>query len=306
MITEGLESLAQPGDLFVLPATAELPVEWAILNRRPGGAAGQRLAVPADTRPLVGGADVEVEVGEPGGPLVLRCACGVWLDAGLFQPDLRSGALAPETVAEALHRWRQAEDGTVEASPLTEEVEADPEYRDWIRDVPERARALAAASARPAGGAAPPARRWSMALPLAAVFAAATLGLSVWVGLLLQEVERLKQPVFDAYPVTVMIGGEVRGHSDVEIPAGAGHVQLILAPDSSEAPPGEGRLEIIDESGDPVWRSGRLEVVPDEDFPVVIRREQLPDGNYRVRLYRGSGPGEQLVIEDTMKVVTQR
>src|SRR6185295_19446846 len=59
---------AAPGDLFVLPATADLPVEWAILERRPEGR-GKLLVVPADTNPLVGTADVEVGEEDPGGPL---------------------------------------------------------------------------------------------------------------------------------------------------------------------------------------------------------------------------------------------
>ena len=132
----------EPGDLFVLAATADLPVEWAILDRRPG----ELLAVPADNRSLAGSADVEVPAELSGGPLSLRCRFGVWLDAGLFEPDLRSGALTPNIVAEALHRFRRLESGGLEASPLAEEVDADPEYADWIREVPERARPLAAAA----------------------------------------------------------------------------------------------------------------------------------------------------------------
>ncbi len=129
---------AGPGDLFVLPATADLPVEWAVLERRSEGR-GQLLVVPADTHPLLGTADVEVGEEAPGGPLSLRCRFGVWLDAALFDPELRSGALAPEAVAEALTRYREAESGDLTPSPLAEEVDADPEYRDWIREGPARA-----------------------------------------------------------------------------------------------------------------------------------------------------------------------
>src|SRR6185295_1805428 len=74
---------AEPGDLFVLPATAELDVEWAILERQ-SGARGKLLAVPADTNPLAGTADVEIAEGDQGGPLVLRCRFAVWLDSSLF------------------------------------------------------------------------------------------------------------------------------------------------------------------------------------------------------------------------------
>src|SRR6185295_9295963 len=139
---------AGPGDLFVLPATADLPVEWAVLERRPEGR-GKLLVVPADTNPLTGAADVEVGEEDPGGPLSLRCRFGVWLDAAWFDPEHRSGVLAPEMVAEALERYRQVESGNLAPSPLAEETEADPEYREWIRDVPDRARELATASPQP-------------------------------------------------------------------------------------------------------------------------------------------------------------
>jgi hypothetical protein len=125
---------AGPGDLFVLPATASLPVEWVVLE---GGTGGKLLAVPADSGLPAGTADFEIPAGAPGGPLNLRCRFGVLLDSALFTPDLRSGVLAPETVTEALHCFRKVESGNPGGSPLREEVDADPEYVDWIRDVPD-------------------------------------------------------------------------------------------------------------------------------------------------------------------------
>src|SRR5215208_2374559 len=80
----------EPGDLFVLRATADLPVEWALLER---GAGGKLLAVPADSGPPAGTADVEIPADAPGGPLSLRCRFSLWLDGALFEPDLRSGVL---------------------------------------------------------------------------------------------------------------------------------------------------------------------------------------------------------------------
>src|SRR3954469_22388386 len=157
---------AEPGDLFVLRATADLPVEWAILDRRPGD---ELLAVPADASPFAGSADVEVPASAPGGPLCLRCRVGTWLEDRLFDPGLRSGSLAPETVAEARQQVRRLEAGTLEPSPLAEETDADSEYRDWIRETPERARALALA-ARPAVSRQPGSGRWE-GYRLAAMFA---------------------------------------------------------------------------------------------------------------------------------------
>src|ERR1700709_2953368 len=74
---------AAPGDLFVLASTAWLPVEWAVLDRRPGrpgvsGKAGELLVVPADTQPSAGSADVEVPAGAPRGPARPPGGGGPW------------------------------------------------------------------------------------------------------------------------------------------------------------------------------------------------------------------------------------
>jgi len=290
----------QPGDLFVLAATVDLPVEWAILDRR----AGKVLAVPADTRPLAGSADVEVPAELSGGPLSLRCRFGVWLDAALFEPKLRSGALTPDIVAEALQHFRRLESGDLEASPLAEEVDADPEYADWIREVPERARALAAAArpvvwpvaARPA-----PAVSWASAYRLAAMFALLAVGLSIWVVLLRREVGRLSEPIFDIPANEVVLGTGNRGGSVLEIPRGASHVLLLLVVDAGIAPR-EGRFEIVDAGGREVWHSRRVHLIPAEEFRLLVPRRLLPDGGYRVRIVPDAGGLP--IAEKTLKIVT--
>jgi len=288
-----------PGDLFVLAATADLPVEWAILDRR----AGQLLAVPADTRPLAGGADVEVPAELSGGPLSLRCRFGVWLDAALFEPELRSGALTPDIVAEALHHFRRLESGDLEASPLAEEVDADPEYADWIREVPERARALVAAArpvpwpaARPS-----PAVSWASAYRLAAVFALLAVGLSIWVALLRREVGRLSVPIFDIPANEVVLGAGDRGDSVLEIPRGASHVLLLLVVDAGIAPR-DGRFEIVDAGGRAVWHSPRLHLIPAGEFRLVVPRGLLPDGGYSVRIIPEAGGPP--IAEKTLRIRT--
>jgi hypothetical protein len=293
----------EPGDLFVLAATADLPVEWAILDRRAGKAAGELLAVPADTRPLAGGADVEVPAELSGGPLSLRCRFGVWLAAGLFEPKLRSGALTPDIVAEALQRFRRLESGDLEASPLAEEVDADPEYADWIREVPERARALAAAArpvpwpaARPA-----PAASWTSAYRLAAMFALLAFGLSIWVVLLRREVGQLSAPIFDIPASEVVLGAGDRGGSVLEIPRGASHVLLLLVVNAGIAP-GEGRFEIVDAGGRAVWQSPRVHLIPAGEFRLIVPRRLLPDGVYSVRIVPDAGG--RPIAEKTVKIVT--
>ena len=286
----------QPGDLFVLAATADLPVEWAILDRRPG----KVLAVPADTRSLAGSADVEVPAELSGGPLSLRCRFGVWLDAGLFEPALRSGALEPDIVAEALQRCRRLESGDLEASPLAEEVDADPEYADWIREVPERARALAAA-ARPVAARPAPAVSWASAHRLAAMFALLAVGLSIWVVLLRREVGRLSEPIFDIPANEVVLGAENRGDSALEIPRGASHVLLLLVVDARIAPQ-DGRFEIVDTGGREVWHSPRVHLIPAGEFRLVVTRGRLPDGRYTVRIVPDAGG--RPIAEKPLKIVT--
>lgn len=283
----------EPGDLFVLRATGELPVEWALLDRRPQG---DFLAVPADANPLAGSADVEVPATAPGGPLCLRCRFAAWLRPGLFEPRLRSGALAPETVLEALQQVRRLEAGTLEPSPLAEEVDADSEYRDWIREVPERARALALA-ARPAGARKPGA--WGYRL--AATFALLAVGLGIWVATLRHEVDRLSTPVFDISPREVVLGETHRGPTVLEIPPQDDHVLLTLVVDAS-IPPQDGYFEILDARGRSVWRSHPLRLTP-RDYRLLLRRSDLPDGTYRVRIVPEAGGGP--LFESTFAVRTR-
>ncbi|MFL6258246.1 MAG: hypothetical protein ACJ76Y_00930 [Thermoanaerobaculia bacterium] len=272
----------RPGDLFVLKATADLPVEWAILDHWPEK--GQLLAVPADQNPLAGSADVEVPAAAPGGPLSLRCRFGAWLDAGLFDPGLRSGSLAPETLAEALRRVRRVEDGTLEPAGLAEEVDAESEYKDWIREVPERARALALA-ARPAASRM---GLWEWNRLAAAVLAFVAVGLGIWVAVLRREVDRLSAPIFDLSAQEVTLGEKTRGRTVLEIPPQAGHVLLTLFVDAA-IPPQDGHFEILDAKGREVWRSKPVRVSPAGDFRPVLPRSLLPDGEYRVRIVPEAG-----------------
>ncbi len=174
----------KPGDLYVLVETAGFPVEWAVLDA-PAGGPGRFLAVPADTNPLAGSADVEILANEPAGPLSLRCRFALWLDAARFDPDRRTGALAPDAVARALEKKAALEAGDPAASPLSWETDADPEYEDWVREVLIPAHA---ALASPAPREAPATRartirsRWSApGNPYAAL--AASILLMVTLGL---------------------------------------------------------------------------------------------------------------------------
>lgn len=289
---------AGPGDLFVLPATADLPVEWAILDR---GADGRLLAVPADSGLPAGTADIEIPAGAPGGPLSLRCRYGVWLGAALFAPDLRSGTLAPETVAEALNRVRQIEAGTLEGSPLAEEVDADPEYVDWIRDVPERARELASAGQTSTRRSSPArSSSWGAAHRLAAVLALVSIGLALWVVVLHRQLERFSEPILNPPTGEIEFGEDVRGGTVVQVPRDASHIHLVLPVVDPLIEPQDVYLEIVDRAGQRVWRSPRERLIPEDPLDVFVPRRFLPDGDYRVRLLPVTGEGP--LAEETLRI----
>lgn len=287
---------AVPGDLFVLPATSDFPVEWAVLERGPGNL---WLAVPADAGPRAGSADVAVPAGEPGGPLSLRCRFAVSLEAALLSPELRTGRLAGETVTEALHRIRQAESGDLEPSPLAEEVDADPEYQDWVRDVLAPARERAADAAR--RKVSPAAAGWTMIHRIAAALVLISVGLGFWVFRLQSEVDRLSQPIFNAPSVDVTLGAQERGRTVVKVPREASHVNLrLIIALSIESQ--DGYLEIADRSGEPVWRSGRVHLVPGSELGLFVPHAQLPYGDYRVRVFPASGFDTRPLAEETLRI----
>ncbi len=123
-----------PGDLYVLTASSEHPVEWAVLEGQPEGG-GRVLAVPADGNVLAGSADVAVPASAPCGPLTLRCRFAGWLDAGLFAGQPRIGRLDPGEVERAHRRWSEIGEGIAAGSLLEREVDEDPEYQDWLDEV---------------------------------------------------------------------------------------------------------------------------------------------------------------------------
>jgi hypothetical protein len=290
-----------PGDLFVLPATAELPVEWAILDRRSAGTA-ELLAVPADAHPAAGSADVEVPAGSPGGPLSLRCRFSAWLDAGLFATAKRSGSLAAETVAEALLRLRRLDSRTLKPSPLAEEVDADPEYVDWIRDVPERARALALAASQVRSR--PPRPRPWEGYRLAAMFALVAIGLSIWVIQLRREVVQLSGPIFDVPSQELVLGEQVRGsRTTLEVPAEASRVVLVLVLDSA-IPEQEGHFEIADATGRVLAKSSNRLLTPTKEIRLIVPHALLPDGEYKVRIV--SKAGGPPLAENTLEIALPR
>ena len=166
----------QPGDIFLLAATAEQPVAWAVVEEELGGR--RLLVVPADTHPLASAADVEVPPGAACGPLWLRCRHGVWLEAPVFDLRLRTGHLEQEYVQEARQRCRQLV-GT------DTEHEGDLDYADWERDVLLEAKKELASPVGTSPARTPPARGGAGGRPgilTRPYWAAAAAGLLVSVG----------------------------------------------------------------------------------------------------------------------------
>lgn len=168
------------GDRYVLPATADLPVEWVLLERHRELPAF--LAALADTHPLVGGADFVL----PAGALRLRGRATAWIEESALAPSLRVGALDPVTVERARRKLLK---GPAEPDPESlGEVDASLEYRDWRREViapalaalgPQERFAVTPTPAMPATAQGGRPRRWAAA---AAVFLASTLGLAGYAG----------------------------------------------------------------------------------------------------------------------------
>lgn len=156
-------------------ATADLPVEWLILERDAGDAS-RLLAVPADLGSLVGSGDLAIPEEAARGALTVRCRHAVECDARVFEADLKTGELESEHLERARALRRELEAGEPAGSVDQRATDHETEYLDWIHDVAQTARAaLEAASgavAEAAEPAAPPApvvelrprssrRRWS-------------------------------------------------------------------------------------------------------------------------------------------------
>ncbi|MCP3959120.1 MAG: hypothetical protein GY719_14815 [bacterium] len=132
---------ARPGDLFVLPQSSELPVEWTILENDDMGP-GRLLVVPADGNPMLGSADIAVPVDAERGALSLRCGFGVWTEAGIFAPELCTGRLETEHLERARQRLRDVEQGRDVGTVAERETDGETDYLDWRRDVLEPARSV--------------------------------------------------------------------------------------------------------------------------------------------------------------------
>ncbi|MCH9650739.1 MAG: hypothetical protein K0U98_21090 [Deltaproteobacteria bacterium] len=122
----------RPGDLFLLEATADAPLEWLILE---GADPGNWKAIAADLNPSAGSADVALDSEGWAGPVTLRCGVSAVIPQSCLLPELRTGVVPTEVLERAQGRRREIESGELEGSVLEREIDQETEYRDWHSDV---------------------------------------------------------------------------------------------------------------------------------------------------------------------------
>ena len=127
------------GDLYLFEAQSDPFVQWVLVAQDPADSK-RFLAIPADAHFLVGSGDVSLPDQASLGALTLRCRFGVWIDASQLKPEQRIGVLASSFATQARQRWFELGQDEVRCTVLEREVDDDPEYQDWVKDVLQPAR----------------------------------------------------------------------------------------------------------------------------------------------------------------------
>ncbi len=117
------------GDLFVLEATREQPVQWLLVDRR-----GELdLVAPVDSCPYLSTTDVRVEESTTQTPLVARTASATWIPRGSLTRDGWCGRLAKDGLDAVCSLRREIGERSVESTPQDTVVAS--ELRGWIERV---------------------------------------------------------------------------------------------------------------------------------------------------------------------------
>lgn len=311
----------EPGEIFVLPETAELPVEWALLEAR----RKSFLAIPVDTQPLAGSRDFALGPHVLSGPLSLRCGHAVEIATTRLRPELRTGLLDLHSLAAVRSLQAALANGTAAKDPMGEEVDRDPEYRDWVEEVLDPARAVMAglgeggkdsasagagvvklgdwrerqaesASRQGGTGVAGWVRRASPWL--AAALLAVSLGLGWQLAILQQQ---WAEPLFDqpSFPIDLSTS---RGEETLVLPVEAKWVRLAVAvPDVVDG--GSLRLIMRRPGGDIVAAGPPKQASPGDERSISVARHQLSSGLHRLQLVRVSD--EEVVAERILRFETK-
>lgn len=325
-----------PGDLYVLAETADLPIEWLVVER---AASGGCHVVAADTHPALGNADVPVPAESEGGPLSVRCAVSLQIGVETLRRGERTGTVDPEILDAVRRRLEELAAGSFDAAP-------DPELEDWHAEVLTPARAALLPPELKAPGPTP--RRLSRSAALAAILLllASLGGLSAlaWrfhrgelqarseIDRLVQERQALEaehrrqlvalqeaqareqrppEPPPVRPPLQPLINlayasfypGETRGEQrEIAVPSQATHLFLLFYVGDRETCT---RYELeIARRGSASFTIEELRPLPSQEVSVAIPRTQLPDGSYRLRLdgLCGGGRRELGAYEARLKV----
>lgn len=295
--------LAQVGDLVLLAASAEFPVEWLLLEPDPEQE-GQFLAVPADTNPVAGSHDFPLPATASLAPLTLRLAVPLSIQVPARGTSAtKRGSLQPDLLQRALVLRQEILRGQVKASERQRETDVDPDYEDWMREVVEPALDAVRRSARPKTTtpgittmilpAMQPAMvpaRWFYSL--AAAFALVTVGLSGWIAL--QE-QQLALPVFDLPLEEVRLNSGERAPEHFKVPASARHLMLFLVLRGRDSCSGYG-LEILNSAGQVVQGKSDFEVLMGTEIRLLVPREQWRDGVLHLR-YSALCDGQKVILD---------
>ncbi|MEM7588315.1 MAG: hypothetical protein AAF560_33315 [Acidobacteriota bacterium] len=127
-LTQRRQGPPEVGDIFLSRRTAEVPVEWLVMET---GDDGRLRVMPLDDFPFVGSRDLELPARSLGGAGVLRCDLGEWVEPDAFEPELRTGALSLPEMETVRRKQLAVEAWTPGGSLLEEVIDGDPEYRAW-------------------------------------------------------------------------------------------------------------------------------------------------------------------------------
>jgi len=310
------------GELFVSARSAELPVEWLVVRR---GEDGRWLVVAADTQPLVGSADVAVPAAASAGPLSLRCGFSAWVDARELDPELRTGTVEEIYVGYARHKLVALEAAGVRGSRKEREVDLDPTYREWCREVLEPARGALTTPGRE--NTAPetnpsvspsPSRGWGFLA--AAVTALVFAGLLAWVGILTAELQRgsskiaelkrsleeLSEPVIAPQSLEITVGDQLRGFEPApEVPSEPRLTTIDLYFREEIISTYDGfwvELRSFREE-ESFWKSPRQVLEPGVNiYPLLLRQAFLPEGAHTIEVEISVYQGEREVELHTQAV----
>lgn len=298
---EGHGAAARAGDVYVLPASRQLTVEWLVLDVDDAG--GRVLLAPIDDLPLVGSRDLELSAeASAGGVATLRCGHAHWLDASLLDEGHRTGRLPPPALERARDAWREVTAGERSSSRSRREVDGDPEYVGWTRQLADAAAALPG-SPRPAtgtGGLAPSGSRggsWrrlreGAGYLLAAAFALAAVGLGSRLARLESELSR--PIVIPLFGTEIVFLDSERALESTVLEVTSSHVVAHLIVSDFELG-ADYVVELVEhESGQAVWEWP----VDIDQLTVALPRRLLRAAVYRFQLFEVGEDGERKLLDE--------